>query len=545
MLGAVGEDARGRLVDIAVTAERVIAWATSLQAQAVAGLHEQFLAEHDLDHHELTARTSPDGQPARRALSEEMHVFEASGRAASACLSLALGISAGAADRLLALGLGLADLPDLAHALTAGRLDASQARTITQTTAALPPTPRAALVASLVGDPSAVADTDTDAAAESGAPAGVALVRELRDGTVPLWGVPAHRLRPIIAREIAAIAPDLVEDREVVVARGRRVAYQPGTADYSGQLVLHGPEAQLAAVYGHLDAGARTARRAGAPETLDQLRYDLAAGALTDGAFGLTLTAPNQPAHPKQPARPRVMVDVVVAADTLLGLDQAPATLRTAAGDVPISAVAARQLAHDTDATWRRILTDPATGTALDVSPRYAPPARMADYVKVRDGNTSRHPTSGARHLELDHVEAYDHAHPRPRRPDQPGQPRRGWQTRPPDQDRPDHHRHRQRQRRAHLPHRRREHLPLPAPPVHRPQTRTAVLDMAIRGNQGNPSSSGARRHPSRLTPRAMTSTDVISAAVACTPISSFVRGRNGIVSVGLNADEFVSDTYR
>jgi len=36
----------------------------------------------------------------------------------------------------------------------------------------------------------------------------------------------------------------------------------------------------------------------------------------------------------------------------------------------------------------------------------------MADYVKVRDGHTSRHPTSGARHLELDHVQPYNHAHP-------------------------------------------------------------------------------------------------------------------------------------
>ncbi len=36
----------------------------------------------------------------------------------------------------------------------------------------------------------------------------------------------------------------------------------------------------------------------------------------------------------------------------------------------------------------------------------------MAEYVRARDGHTTRHPTSCATHLELDHVPAYNHAHP-------------------------------------------------------------------------------------------------------------------------------------
>jgi len=111
-----------------------------------------------------------------------------------------------------------------------------------------------------------------------------------------------------------------------------------------------------------------------------------------------------------------VRVDVVVAADTLLGLDDAPAVVRTPAGDAPISAELARRLAYRqaaaADPTWRRILTDPATGIATDLSPAYRPPARLAEFVRVRDGHISRHPTSGARTLELDHVTPFDQAHP-------------------------------------------------------------------------------------------------------------------------------------
>lgn len=50
---------------------------------------------------------------------------------------------------------------------------------------------------------------------------------------------------------------------------------------------------------------------------------------------------------------------------------------------------------------------------------------------------------------------------------------------------------------------------------------------------------------PRAPTARAMTSSDVINAGVACTPIRIFARLANGIVSVGLNALEFVVDRYR
>ena len=50
---------------------------------------------------------------------------------------------------------------------------------------------------------------------------------------------------------------------------------------------------------------------------------------------------------------------------------------------------------------------------------------------------------------------------------------------------------------------------------------------------------------PSEPTARAITSSDVSSAAVASMPMSALARVESGMVSVGLNALELVSETYR
>jgi hypothetical protein len=96
----------------------------------------------------------------------------------------------------------------------------------------------------------------------------------------------------------------------------------------------------------------------------------------------------------------------------MLGLDHEPATLHGPSGPIPVPDEVARRLAHGGDARWRRLLYDPATGVATDLSRHYHPPDPMADFVQARDGHTTRHPTSCATHLELDHVHAFDHARP-------------------------------------------------------------------------------------------------------------------------------------
>jgi hypothetical protein len=361
-----GDQTRARLVDVVVAAERVKAWAASVQARAVADLQLDFHGEH---------------QAVDPSLNQRLRDFEAAGRATTVCLSLAVGISLRTADRMLALALGLQQVPSLARALADGRVDEMQARTIHEQAGALPPALRPELVSAFVGSQDE-------------------LLAELRDGNRAVWSVPPHQLRPMLHRRVAELAPEALEPAERAADRRRRVEHYASTPLQPGALMLHGPDHLLASAYQSLDVKARAARRAGATETLDQLRFDAAIGALTgtqEKATGGRAAG--------------LAVDVVVDATTLLGLDERVGTLCTPSGDVPISAGLARRLAHDA-ASWRRVLCDPSTGVAIDVSARYHPPPRMAAFCTVRDGHTSRFPTSSARNLELDHVAAYDHGDP-------------------------------------------------------------------------------------------------------------------------------------
>jgi hypothetical protein len=104
----------------------------------------------------------------------------------------------------------------------------------------------------------------------------------------------------------------------------------------------------------------------------------------------------------------RTEVRVTVALSTLLGVDDLPADL---AGYGAIDATAARALAEG--GTWRRLVTDPLSGTVLDVGrTRYRPPPALARHVRLRDGVCARPgcPAS-AETCDLDHTVEY-HAPP-------------------------------------------------------------------------------------------------------------------------------------
>jgi hypothetical protein len=101
---------------------------------------------------------------------------------------------------------------------------------------------------------------------------------------------------------------------------------------------------------------------------------------------------------------PSTQVKVTVPATTLLGTDHAPGEL---AGYGPIPADMTRELAAD--ATWRRLLTDPTSGTLLDVGrTTYKPPTALAYFVRARDV-TCRFPgcTRSAEKCQLDHRSEY------------------------------------------------------------------------------------------------------------------------------------------
>lgn len=101
-----------------------------------------------------------------------------------------------------------------------------------------------------------------------------------------------------------------------------------------------------------------------------------------------------------------VTVNLTMPATGLLGLTDEPAEL---AGYGPIPAAVARELAGN--ALWRRILTDPASGTVLDVGrTRYRPPADLAEHILLRDGTCiwpgCDRPATGPG-IDIDHLRAW------------------------------------------------------------------------------------------------------------------------------------------
>lgn len=100
-------------------------------------------------------------------------------------------------------------------------------------------------------------------------------------------------------------------------------------------------------------------------------------------------------------------IAVTVTATTLLGLNDQPGEL---AGYGPIDADTARQLAADPTGTWRRILTDPASGQVLDYGhTTYRPPQHLTDHIVARD-RTCRFSgcTVPARRCDLDHTHPWN-----------------------------------------------------------------------------------------------------------------------------------------
>ncbi|MFL6100120.1 MAG: hypothetical protein ACJ71T_09230 [Actinomycetales bacterium] len=405
---------------------RADAWMAAMRARTVGAVHASVLDQ-------VSAEGGGTGVQ-RRQFAERRVAVE---------VSLVLGVSLPAADRELDLALDLAEFPRLGRALAAGDLDVPQARVILAGLRDLHSCAggagdvdtsdesvrfahRSELLTGLLGpDDSPEGDEfDPDEPVTDAGPDGrpYPLFRELdRDG-VTLWGIPPAKLRAIVSREAARLDADYLAARAERDRADRRVDYQDH-ADATSSLHLRGATEGVAAAYRNVDDAARTARQHGDPRTLDQLRADITIGWLTEGAYGtlilrrsgtdadvasdaeIAAVGPRDELIQARPDGP--LVHVTVAATTLLGLDDEPATLHGPRGPVPLPADLAREIAHRRGARWRRLLYDPGTGIATDLSPAYRPPPRMADFVRTRDGHQSRFPTSGATRLELDHVREY------------------------------------------------------------------------------------------------------------------------------------------
>ncbi|MFZ0122111.1 MAG: DUF222 domain-containing protein [Pseudonocardiaceae bacterium] len=355
------------LIDTMVGFERVVAWAGARQAA--------LLAEF--------ARRRPDGysQPTRSDVPSPCSEF------ASDEVGLALRLSrTTAANRLVMAQALVTDLPGTLAAWEAGQLDVMKVRAITETGYLLTSDQAAALEARVLP----------------------------RAGQQTL-----SQLRAALARAVLAIDPDGAAARYRERRKDRRVVVSPdGDGMASLWALLSAPDATAA--YQRL---CQLARGLGAddPRGMDARRADLLVDLLTgrrcaatddcpddcDGDCHDTPTtdagvvveatnaepaggdpAPSQAAahccgvtHGGAAGPGKPLVSVIVPITMLLGLDEQPGEL---VGYGPIPAPLAREIAAE--GTWRRLLTDPASGTLLDHGrTTYTPPVGLADFVRARD----------------------------------------------------------------------------------------------------------------------------------------------------------------
>ncbi|MFD7306826.1 HNH endonuclease [Promicromonospora sp. NPDC059942] len=223
-----------------------------------------------------------------------------------------------------------------------------------------------------------------------------------------------------------------------IAAQRRNVQLDRAENDM-GWLSAYLPAADAMAVWNVVDDMAHQIRRtAGEERDLGQLRADCLTGIVTGrlvpadrfaeigeaagpgagagaGADGSNGSAPG--AHEcecggRAPVRvvrvtpTRPVVRVTVPATVLLGLDDAPGELE---GFGPIPAETARLLA--TDATWRRLVTDPVTGVLVDYSTTsYQPGKVLRQAVVARDLTCAfPHCEHPADRDDLDHIVRFDH----------------------------------------------------------------------------------------------------------------------------------------
>lgn len=199
------------------------------------------------------------------------------------------------------------------------------------------------------------------------------------------------QLRAALARAVIAADPAGAAERHEVARGERRVVLN---AESDGMASLWALLPADAAVAGHQHLS-RLARNLPAddPRGMDARRADLLVESLT-GQLAATSAGPSKP-----------LVQVAVPLTTILGADDQPGEL---AGYGPIPAALAREVAAD--GVWRRLITDPMSGTVLDHGrTTYHPPAGLADFVRARDRHcrfpTCRQPATTA---DLDHIVAFD-----------------------------------------------------------------------------------------------------------------------------------------
>ena len=246
-------------------------------------------------------------------------------------IALALSISGAAAGQRMHLALDLTErLPSTLAALEGGEIDLLRAR--------------------------AISDGTRPLSAEHAAQVEAQVLDRAREQNAP-------QLRQSVKRAVLRVDPEGGRTRYQQRRKDRRIVLSPSD-DGMAELLAYLPATAANAIYDTVNAYARRAATAEDERTADQRRADAFVDLMLGEATG-----------------PVAQVKVTVPMGSLLGVGHEPGEL---AGYGPIPAELAREIAAD--ATWRRLVTDPISGSLLDYGrTTYRPPAALADFVRARD----------------------------------------------------------------------------------------------------------------------------------------------------------------
>nr|WP_157357926.1 HNH endonuclease signature motif containing protein [Amycolatopsis nigrescens] len=197
--------------------------------------------------------------------------------------------------------------------------------------------------------------------------------------------------RKAITHVVAGLDPDGQKSRAAARRQDRKLEliHEP---DSMASLWAYLPAEIATAVYARVDTLARKLHSRDEPRTMDQLRADMFTELLLGQHGGIDGVA--------------AQVFIHIPLDTALGLREDGCEL---VGHGPIPGEVGRHLMNHPDSIWRKVLTDPVTGTVRDVGrTRYRPPADLAELVQVRD-RTCRAPGCNrpAQRCDTDHCTAW------------------------------------------------------------------------------------------------------------------------------------------
>jgi hypothetical protein len=216
------------------------------------------------------------------------------------------------------------------------------------------------------------------------------LAAQVEEQVIPTAGeCDTAKLNSRLRRTIARVDPTGTAAR-TEATRAQRHLRHDQLDDGAGLLTIQGDVERTRLAHDRITLIARNLKTAGDDRTLDQIRADVALDCLAGKGF----------------EQAKIQVLLTIPATTALGVDAQPGHL---AGYGWLPAQRALELAAQHDATWQRVLTDPATGHVLDVGRHtYRPPVALRDHLRVA------YPTCvgpgcirPAHRCDLDHVEPF------------------------------------------------------------------------------------------------------------------------------------------